>query len=911
MNEQSLDNYWHALDAQETLKRLEVSEDGLSDAQARQRLEETGPNSLEAEEGIGPLRMLIRQVHNPLIYLLAGASVLSVVVGHEIDAAVIAGVIVLNSLLGFIQEWRSEGALNALRRMASLHATVLREGKPLEIEAKDVVPGDVLILEIGDRVAAGGRVLWTEDLQVDESALTGESLPVAKNPEVLDKDTLMADQRNMVRMSTSVTGGRGRAVVVATGMQTQIGLIAAEIRATNREDTPLQRRMHKLSMVLGIAGVAFAALVFGLGMLRGYEVIEILMFSVAVAVSAIPEGLPAVISVTLALGVRRMAGRNAIIRRMPAVETLGSTTVICSDKTGTITKNQMTVQKIWAGGRVYEISGDGYEPEGEIEAEGGNTVRELSFDLARLLDIGLLCNNATLDEEDGQWFVKGNPSEGALIVAAVKAGMEKISGGEGKRLAEIPFSSDTKYMATLHKVKDGAGRLAYVKGAPERLLEFCTQVLKDGQVVELDDHLRQETLDRIEQFGSEALRVLGGAYREITEGRERLERSEIEGGLTLAGLWGMIDPPREESVKAVKDAKGAGIRPVMITGDHAVTALAIAKAVGIADDGEAVTGKDIDAMEKPALAKAALENGVFARVTPAHKLKIMEALKEAGHVVAMTGDGVNDAPALKGADIGVAMGRSGTEVAKEAADMILTDDNFATIVHAVEEGRVIYNNLRRVVYFLLATNFGEILTLVAALVIGMDLPLTAVMVLWVNLVTDGACTVPLGMEPGHADILKRPPRDPKEFIIDRFVILRMALLTPLMAAGTLALFWYSQKSGGLSYARTVAFTTMVAFQWFQAFNARAAYRSVFSIGLFTNRWVLMGVGVAVFLQIGVVQSPIGQLLFGTTALSLADWLLIVLVSSSIWVADELFKLMGLYGRPEMRAGFASQETRGL
>jgi P-type Ca2+ transporter type 2C len=481
MNEQSLDNYWHALDAQETLRRLEVSEDGLSDAHARQRLEETGPNSLEVEEGIGPLRMLIRQVHNPLIYLLAGASVLSVVVGHEIDAAVIAGVIVLNSLLGFIQEWRSEGALSALRRMASLHATVLREGKPLEIEARDVVPGDVLILEIGDRVAAGGRVLWTEDLQVDESALTGESLPVAKNPEVLDKDTPMADQRNMVRMSTSVTGGRGRAVVVATGMQTQIGLIAAEIRATNREDTPLQKRMHKLSMVLGIAGVAFAAGVFGLGMLRGYEVIEMLMFSVAVAVSAIPEGLPAVISVTLALGVRRMAGRNAIIRRMPAVETLGSTTVICSDKTGTITKNQMTVQKIWAGGRVYEVSGDGYEPEGEIKAEGGNTVRELSFDLERLLDIGLLCNNATLDEEDGQWFVKGNPSEGALIVAAVKAGMEKISGEEGKRLSEIPFSSDTKYMATLHKVKDGAGHLAYVKGAPERLLEFAPRCSRTGR----------------------------------------------------------------------------------------------------------------------------------------------------------------------------------------------------------------------------------------------------------------------------------------------------------------------------------------------------------------------------------------------------------------------------------------------
>jgi P-type Ca2+ transporter type 2C len=899
MDEQSLDNQWHAVDVQEVLKRLQVSEDGLSGEQAGQRLEETGPNSMEVEEGVSPFRMLVRQVHNPLIYLLAGAAVLSLLVGHEVDAAVIAGVIVLNSLLGFIQEWRAEGALAALRRMASPHARVLRDGKPQDIDAAEVVPADILILETGDRVAAGARLIWAEELQVDESALTGESVPVGKDSETLDKNTPMADQKNMVRMSTSVTRGRGRAVVVATGMQTQIGRIAAEVRATGREDTPLQKRMHKLGMVLGIGGVAFAAGVFALGMLRGYEVIEMLMFSVAVAVSAIPEGLPAVISVTLALGVRRMAARNAIIRRMPAVETLGSTTVICSDKTGTITKNQMTVRKIWAGGRIYEVSGEGYAPEGEIQAEAGDTAKELPDALKRLLEIGLFCNNAALKETDGRWVVEGNPSEGALIVAAIKGGMENRSEKEEpKRLSEIPFSSDTKYMATLHRDADGEAHVAFVKGAPERILEFCSYVLKNGKAVELDDKGRKEIVELNEKFGSEALRVMAGAYREISQGGEKLERPEVEGNLVLAGLWGMIDPPREESIEAVKDAKSAGIKPVMITGDHAVTALAIAKAVGIAEDGKAVTGREIDGMEKPSLAKAALENGVFARVTPAHKLKIMESLKEEGHVVSMTGDGVNDAPALKGADIGVAMGIAGTEVAKEAADMILTDDNFATIVHAVEEGRVIFNNLRRVVFFLLATNLGEILTLAAALIIGLDLPLTAVMVLWVNLVTDGACTVPLGIEPGHADVLKRPPRDPNEFIIDRVVALRMALLTPIMAVGTIGLFWYSKESGGLDYARTIAFTTLAAFQWFQAFNARAAFRSVFAVGIFSNPWVLLGVGIAIILQIGAVQTSIGQMLFGTTGLSLGDWLLIVLVSSSIWVADELFKLMGFYGSPE-------------
>ncbi|MBN1103126.1 MAG: HAD-IC family P-type ATPase [Deltaproteobacteria bacterium] len=909
MHNHATEVHWHAMDAEDVLRRLEVDMDGLRASQAGQRLRETGPNVLDTEESTGPMALLFRQIHNPLIYLLAGAAVLSLLVGHHVDAVVITGVILLNSLLGFVQEWRAEGALNALRDMAAPHARVMREGNPLEIEASDVVPGDVLLLETGDRVPAGGRLLSADDLQVDESALTGESVPVAKNIETLDEDTPMADRRNMVWMSTSVTGGRGRVVVVATGMQTQMGRIAAEVRSTSREDTPLQKRMHKLGMVLGIAGIALAAGVFGLGMIRGHEIIEMLMFSVAVAVSAIPEGLPAVISVTLALGVRRMAQRNAIIRRMPAVETLGSTTVICSDKTGTITKNQMTVRGIWAGGRIYEAGGEGYRPEGKIKAEDGETAEKLPGPLEMLLRIGALCNNARLKGKGGEWAVEGNPSEGALLVVAAKAGMDRDSVREqANRLAEIPFSSDTKYMATLHREGDGAGHVAYVKGAPERIMGFCSHILKDGDVVVLDEALRKEIAGMSERFGSQALRVMAGAYREMPGDRETLERADVEGGLTFAGLWGMIDPPREESIEAVKAARSAGIHPVMITGDHAVTALAIARAVGIAADGKAVTGPEIDGMERPDLAMAALENGVFARVTPAHKLKILEALKAEGHVVAMTGDGVNDAPALKGADIGVAMGRAGTEVAKEAADMVLTDDNFATIVHAVEEGRVIYNNLRRVVFFLLSTNLGEILTLVAALLIGLDLPLTAVMVLWVNLVTDGACTIPLGVEPGHPDVLKHPPRDPKEFIIDRGVALRMALLTPIMAAGTIGLFRYSLQGGGLDYARTIAFATLAAFQWFQAFNARSSSQSVFSIGPFGNRWILVGAGIAIILQILAVQTPIGHLLFGAVALSGADWLRIALVSSSIWIADEIMKLIDVYGWLEKKPSVSSVKS---
>jgi len=886
---------WHELETEAVLDRLSASGDGLSQEQADSLIEEYGLNRLEGDEQRSRLRMLAKQINNPLIYLLLAAAAVSLIAGKTIDASVIAGVVVLNSILGFVQEWRAEGALAALREMAAPNARVLRDGSEKDIPAYNVVPGDLLVLEAGDRVAADARLLSSHDLKVDESALTGESEPVEKKPGRLEPDTSLGDRQNMVWMSTSITGGRGRAVVVETGMQTEIGRIAGEVRSTGRESTPLQKRMHKLAIILGAAGIVLAGAVYGLGLLRGYGALDMLLFAVAVAVSAIPEGLPAVITITLALGVRRMADRNAIIRRLPAVETLGSTTVICSDKTGTITENQMTVRKIWSDGRIFEVTGEGYQPEGQIRSDEGSAMEEIPGALSILMQIGSLANDAEIRKTENGWRAEGDPSEAALIVAARKAGRRPdVMREECERVAEIPFSSDRKYMAVLSCMDEGS-RNALVKGAPERILKACSHILIEGQRMELDEKRRREITETNEQLAGEALRVMAGAYREFPGDRQGLEETDVQEGLTFAGLWGMIDPPRRQSAEAVEAAMEAGIRPIMITGDYAATALAISRKIGIAGEGEALSSDDVDNMDKEELAAAALQRGVFARVSPAHKLKIMEALKDQGQVVAMTGDGVNDAPALKGADIGVAMGQSGTQVAREAADMVLTDDNFSTIVDAVEEGRTIYANLRRVLFFLLATNLGEILTLTGALLMGLDLPLTAVMVLWVNLVTDGACTIPLGLEPRHWDVLKQPPRDPAENIVNISMIRRMAILTPIMAIGTLALFYWYEQQNGLSYSRTVAFCAIAAFQWFQAFNARSQFQSVFSVGLLSNRWLLLGLGAAVALQVAVVQTPLGALLFKTEPLAALDWLWIVLVSSSIWIADEILKYLGVHG----------------
>jgi P-type Ca2+ transporter type 2C len=887
---------WHAQSVDKALDRIESSRGGLTREQAESRLQDAGPNTLQTEEGTAPWRLLFRQLHNPLIYLLLAAAAISLAAGKAIDAGVIVGVVALNTILGFVQEWRAEGALAALRDMAAPRARVLRDDREQEIESHRVVPGDILLLETGDRVAADARLVSGDDLRIDESALTGESEPAAKSPDPLAPDTPVGDRDNMVWMSTSITGGRGRAVVVETGMRTQMGRIAGEVRATGRERTPLQKRMHRLGLILGVLGIAMAGGVFGLGLWRGYETLEMLLFAVAIAVSAIPEGLPAAITVTLAMGVRRMAARHAIIRRLPAVETLGSTTVICSDKTGTITENQMTVRRLWAGGRRFKATGEGYRPDGEILSEDGEALDEAPEALARLLRIGALANNSDVLESEDGWRAEGNPSEAALLVASRKAATEpRETETPSERIDEIPFSSERKYMAVL--VRSGnEGNEALVKGAPDRVLDFCSHMLRDGERVELDEDGRQEVRGFIESWADDAMRVMAGAFREIPPDRWEIEESDVTEGLTLAGLWGMLDPPRKESADAVAAAREAGIRPVLITGDYAATALAIARQVGITEDGKALTADDVERMEPRDLADATMEAGVFARVSPEHKLRIMEALKERGQVVAMTGDGVNDAPALKGADIGVAMGRGGTEVAREAADMVLTDDNFATIVDAVEEGRTIFSNLRNVAFFLLSQNVGEILALGGALALAMELPLTAVMILWVNLVTAGACTIPLGMEPRHQEVLKERPRDPGEQIINGVLLRRITLLAPLMAIGTLWLFHVTHEAEGLRKAQTVAFTTLVVFEWFQALNARSLRQSVFSIGLFSNRWLLAGMGLAAALQVGVIQTPLGGWMFGTEPLGVMDWLWIVVVSSSIWIADELLKLLGVHGR---------------
>jgi P-type Ca2+ transporter type 2C len=891
---------WHALSLEALFNSLDSGTEGLTQEAAQERIEQLGANTLEAQEEVSLAALVLKQVRNPLIYLLLAAVVLSLLIGEVLDAALIAGIVVINTIIGVWHEWHAEQALEALRELAAPHARVTRNGGQQQIESADVVPGDVLILATGDRVAADARLLESRDLQIDESALTGESQPADKKPGQLPEDTEQAERSNMVWMSTVVTQGSGRAVVVATGMDTSIGKIAGAVRETEREETPLQRRLGRLGLALGTAGVILGIGIFGLGLLRGYPAAEMVLFAAAVVVSLVPAGLPAVISVTLAVGVQRMAARHTIIRRLAAVETLGSTTVICSDKTGTITANQMTAVRLWAGGGEYEATGQGYAPEGRIVPAGESasplSPDELPAALRQLLLVGALANDASLVQKNGDWVIEGDPTDGATLVASLKAGIdpEELL-RNAPRLDQLPFSSEHRYMAVLHPSEDGTAT-AFIKGAPERLTEFCSHILVNGKRARLTEEWRHRIAEVNKRFASQALRVLAGAYRDFPADHQAIVREDAEQELTFIGLWGMLDPPRDEAVKAIRDVQGAGIRVVMLTGDHAITAAAIARKSGITEEEEeAVTGQQVERMAPSEVADCALRKGVFARVSPTHKLKILESLKERNQIVAMTGDGVNDAPSLKAADIGVAMGQQGTEVAKEAADMVLTDDNFATIVHAVEEGRSIFSNLQRVVWFVVTTSISEVLILTAALMAGLPLPLSALMIVWINFVTDGACTVPLGLEPRHANVLKQPPRPPKAHILHGRLILRILLLAPVVAAGTLGIFLYYLEHSTVQHARTIAFTTLAGFQWFQAFNARSTYLSIATIGFFTNRWLLLGVGGAIVLQILVVHTSLGQSVFGLVPLSFADWALVLLVASTLLIADEILKWLRVYG----------------
>jgi Ca2+-transporting ATPase len=883
---------WHSLEATHVAEMLATdSSRGLTQVEAELRFGRDGANRLDGGTRVSIGRLVLEQLANPLVYLLVGSAIVSALAGKSFDAAVIALIVVANTLIGVVQESRAENALEALRKLSSPRARVVRDGDVRIVEAETVVVGDLLVLETGDRVSADARILTATELRVDESALTGESDAVDKSPAALVSDTPLAERASLVFSSTPVVAGRATALVVATGMHTVVGQIAGEVQAADRQESPLQARLAKLSARIGVAAVLAALIIFGLGVLRGESLAEMLLFSVAAAVSAIPEGLPTAVSVSLALGVQRMAKRKAIIRRLPAVETLGSCTVICTDKTGTLTKNEMTVTHLWVLGHTFGVTGAGFDPEGTISALDGSQPIAL---VRPLLDVGCIANNALLEQDEvGRWRVEGNPTEGALLAVAHKAGISPVQTRcDVNRIHEIPFSSQTKYMATLDGFGDG--RRLHVKGAAERILGFCDRILLGGEIVPLDDGLRSTVRQAADSLADQALRVVAGAFRDVDDGAVEVDRSQVESGLVLAGLWGLLDPPRDEARTAVAAAKRAGISVKMITGDHATTAAAIAREVGILPQGAVagvITGSELDRLDEEQLNQQVRALSVFARVEPRHKIRIVAALQSLGEVVSMTGDGVNDAPALKRADIGVAMGITGTEVSKEAADMVLADDDFATIVSAVEEGRVIYGNLRRVVAFLLTVALGEVLAIGASQLVGWPLPVSAVMILWVNLVVASTCTIPLGVEPKHEDVLALPPRSPSQGIIEGHARTRILVGASVTAVGVLAVFGYYLGRAPLIHAQTMAFMTIVAFEWGQALTARSWRVPLARLGVTSNRSLVFGLALGFALQLLAVSSPLAERLLGTDPVGPKEWALTMAVGlTSVVVGDVMTRL---------------------
>jgi Ca2+-transporting ATPase len=892
---------------------------GLTEPEARSRLERYGRNDLKADAPVPAWRKFLAQFQDALVVLLLFAAGISAALWfYERDSALpyeaiaIGAVVVLNAIMGYVQEARAESAVAALRQMAAAHARVLRDGAPSSVLATDVVPGDIVLIEEGDTIPADARVIQSTALQTAEAALTGESLPVTKSAEAISGDMALGDRRNMVYSGTTATYGRGAGVVVATGMQTEMGRIAGMLRDVPDEPTPLQKELDRLGKVLGAVVVVIALVmimtIIVVERVSGLAALfDVLILGVALAVAAVPEGLPAVVTAVLSIGVQRMARRHAIVRHLRAVETLGSADVIASDKTGTLTKNEMTVRAVVTASGSTALDGTGYAPTGRVTFTSGGTNDEaLRVELRRALAVADRANNASLRERDGRWTVQGDPTEGALIVAARKAGL--VAGeldARFRRIGEIPFSSERKMMSTVHADAERDERLlVFAKGAPDVLLGRCSQELVGEDARMLTDARRREILTSNNELAGRALRTLGVAYRELPklavpsgEVDARVERDFV-----FAGLVGMIDPPRDEAREAVARAKHAGIRSVMITGDHPKTAAVIAADLGIAREVRAISGAELDQMSDQALDEASGAVSVYARVNPQHKLRIVAALQRLGAVVAMTGDGVNDAPALKTANIGIAMGITGTDVSKQAADMVLADDNFASIVAAVEEGRAIFSNIRKFLRYLLSSNIGEVMTMffgvVLAHVIGLPqngdavvLPLLATQLLWINLITDGAPALALGVDPADPGSMDAPPRSKTEGVITRRMWLGIATVGVVMAAGTLLVLDASlpgglvEGFGDLRHAQTMAFTTLVMFQLFNVFNARSDKTSAFT-GLFTNGWLWGAVGLSLVLHVAVVYVPFLQEAFSTSSLSGADWMWCAIVASSVlWVRE--------------------------
>ncbi len=856
---------------------LKTSEKGLQKDEAAVRLQEYGPNQIEEISKMTGFRIFLDQFRSPIVWVLIAAIIVSAILKEYVDVGVIAAIVILNAILGFFQEYKAEKAIEHLKKLVSLKANVLRNNKEEEINAADLVPGDIILVQTGDKVPADARLIDSINLQTQEASLTGESVPVKKKIARFSRFLPVGDRTNMIFSSTIVTSGRAKAVVTGTGMKTEIGRIADLIQTTESPPTPLQKQLAHLSIWLGILVIIIALIVFGMGVLHGNELLVMFMAAIALAVAAIPEGLPAVVTISLALGIQKMTKRNALMRKLPSMETLGACTVICSDKTGTLTHNEMTVKKIFANDNIISVSGTGYSPKGKFSHD------PKKFDI--LLRAGALNNDAVVRKKDGAWEVLGDPTEAALLVSAKKAGINIESLKQKmKRKSEIEFTSERKRMTTIHKAN--SKRFAYTKGAPEEVIKLCDRVLINGQLKRMSRSYKERILSVNSKFASQALRVLGFAFKPL----QAVEAAgNVEKDMVFLGLQAMIDPPRPEVRQAIEKCRTAGIKVIMVTGDHIGTAKAIAKEIGIT--GKAITGKEIG---ESSYWKANVQNiGVYARVNPIHKVHIIEALKRKGHIIAMTGDGVNDAPALKKADLGISMGTTGTDVAKEASDMVLADDNFASIVSAVEQGRVIFDNIKKFVEYLLSSNMGEVLTVLTAVLFGLPLPVIALQLLWINLVTDGAPALALSVEPAEEGIMKRKPRKVQEKIVNVRRGIFILLIGLIMMAGTLAAFEIANPELDLVYAQTIAFTTLMMFQMFNVVNQRSEDKSVFKIGFFRNKWLLWAVLLSVGLQIVVVYVPFLNELFSTVPLNPLDWLWVVGISASVLVFGEIVKFFRL------------------
>lgn len=877
---------WYSFTADEVLDKLNTSVDGLSTVEAQERLEKYGRNEIISKREETKLKVFLRQFTNVLIIILLVASLISFAIGEVIDSGTIMLIVLLNAVLGFTQEWKAEKAIEALKQMLGQRSKVIRAGETDEIDATLIVPGDVVVLEIGEKLPADVYIFESNSLSMDEAPLTGESIPVEKNFGVVSEEAILIDRSNMGYMGTTITNGWGKGVVVETGMNTEFGKIAELAQGVEEEETPLAKRLDVLGRHIGEISLVIAAFITLMGILQQRDIIEMFFIGVALAVAVIPEGLPAVVTLTLALGIKNMANRNCLIRKLPASETLGSTSVICTDKTGTLTKDEMTVKTIYLPGGTYEVTGSGYEPKGEFKIGEETIIPDEQPDLIRFLDAGLLCNHTTLSHTGNNWSIVGTPTEGALVVAAHKAKIFKkdITSPQSPVVTEFSFNSVRKRMTVIYHYDKT--NTAYVKGAPEIILDRSAKYLADETITDLTESKKGEFHKAYEDLAGKGLRVLAVAYRGLPPNIE-ISADSVEKELIFLGFAGILDPARSEVSEAMKFCRSAGIDVIMMTGDSPLTAQFVADEIGLKSRG-ALNGKDIDNLPDPKLKNALKETKILARVSPAHKLRVIDILRKGGHTIAMTGDGVNDAPALKSASIGIAMGIKGTDVAKEASDMVLVDDNFASLVSGVEEGRREYDNILKFTRYLLSSNFGEIIAIAGAILLNLPLILLPVQILWMNLITDGMTALALGLEPTEKDVMQRKPRDPKQPILTRGAFAAISLIGLWIGAATIYVFTLDPEMT-LDKARTLAFTGIIIFEKINVFNFRSLRFPLSKVGFWSNPYLLAAVLGTIGLQALAVYSPFLQTMLRTVPLAFGDWVILFVIGLPVLVAGEIYK----------------------